>query len=202
MSSPPSAGTLISDATPTHVRPRPPPGPPRLAPRLPTHATHAHATPAYATPACHPPRDTRCRPRRVSPCSAEAATRHRQGEPALLSSLAQTLSPPAATAITLPPSGPLAPMPLRHGLALADSFCTSAPREPTGVARLSAPRCQLGPRASYVPRTSCLVPSASCPVPLLSRAPPASRAPLASGLQPAAHSSPVPQPRPIALTRP
>ena len=29
-------------------------------------AMPAHATPAYATPACHPPRDTRCRPRRVS----------------------------------------------------------------------------------------------------------------------------------------
>eukprot|EP00964_Phaeocystis_antarctica_P026502 scaffold14937_cov57-Phaeocystis_antarctica.AAC.5 len=64
VSSPPSSGTLIIDATPTHVRPRPPPGPPRLAPRLLTPRLPTQR--CLSDSCCHPPRDTRCRPRRVS----------------------------------------------------------------------------------------------------------------------------------------
>ena len=125
-------------------------------PRLPT-----QRLPTPRLPAIHrviPDAD-----RAVSPtCSAEAATRHRQGEPALLSSLAQTLSPPATTAITLPPSRPLAPMPRSSPWRIR--FAPLRPESPQvwPDCRLHVASSGLGPRTCLVPRASCLVPRAQC----------------------------------------
>ena len=44
----------LIDATPAHVRPRPPPGPQRLAPRLPTPCLSTRCLPTRRLPACLP----------------------------------------------------------------------------------------------------------------------------------------------------
>ena len=199
VSSPPSTGTLISDATtPTHVRPRPPPGPPRLAPRLPT-----QRLPTPRLPAIHrviPDADRAVSSYLLGRSSDSPPTR-RAGASLLSGTDPEPTSRHRDHPHTLRPSRPDAssPWPGPGGFVL--HLCAQRAHRcgPTVGSMLPA-------RASGLVRDSYLVPraySASCLVPLLSRAPPASRAPLASSsLQPAAHSSPEPQPRPIALTRP